>query len=455
MARPAAESASLLETLPENGHSTTFEANSGTWRMLVLMCAIGFVLRMAVAAFLYKEFVDPYRGFWHFGWETGRIARAIAAGHGFSSPLFGETGPTAIMTPLYPYLLGGIFKVFGIYSTASAFVILGLNTLFSALTCIPIFFIAENFFGRRVATRSAWVWVFFPYAIYFSAGRIWVTSLAALLLTAGLLATLRLTPRTGAGGWIGYGVLWALNGLANPANLAVLPFLAAWLVYRFVPTSRKSRDVGHRFNAQDWRWVGSATLSAIVFAAVISPWFVRNYRVFGRFMPFRDNFWYEFWAGNTGDTSDLVPDWAHPSNGEGEMRKYRDMGELRYFESKKPLVLEFIREYPGSFVRVTAKKFLFTWTGFWSLHPTYLAGEPFEIPNTVFCTAITLFMVMGLFFSFRENGAAGMLFLFVLFSIPLLYYFTHPDLEYRHVIDPEIVILATLAAVRVVLRKSF
>jgi hypothetical protein len=400
------------------------------------MCGVAFVLRIIVAAFLYKEFVDPYRGFWHFGWETGRIARSIAAGHGFSSPLFGDTGPTAIMTPLYPYLLGGIFKVFGIYSIASAFVILGLNSLFSALTCIPLFRIAENFFGRRLATWSAWAWVFFPYAIYFSAGRIWVTALAVLLLTLGLWATLRLTPRTTLRAWIAYGVLWAANGLANPANLAVLPLLGLWLLLRFRPSE------------QGWRWVGRAFVSGLVFAAVIAPWFVRNYYTFERFMPFRDNFWYEFWAGNTGDTSDLVPDWAHLSNGEAEMQKYRRMGELFYFDSKKPLLEQFIREHPGTFARLTAKKFVFTWTGFWSLSPAYRAGEPFEIPNTVFCTGITVLMLIGLLLEFRETSSAGAFFTVVLFSIPLLYYATHPDLEYRHVIDPEIVILATLAVAR-------
>jgi len=404
------------------------------------MCAVAFVLRFVVAAFLYKEFVDPYRDFWHFGWETGRVARSIAAGHGFSSPLFGDTGPTAIMTPLYPYLLGGIFKVFGIYSTASAFVILAFNTLCSALTCIPIFLIAENFFGRRLAKWSAWAWVFFPYAIYFSAGRIWVTSLAALLLTLGLLMTIRLADDNPLRTWVAYGGLWALNGLANPANLAVLPFLAVWLLVRL--------------RVQSWRWIARAVVSALVFAAMISPWFVRNYRTFGRFMPFRDNFWYEFWAGNTGDTSDLVPDWAHPSNGEAEMQKYRDMGELRYFDSKKPMVLNFIRQHPGTFARLTAKKFVFTWTGFWSLNRTYLAGEPFEIPNTVFCTALTLLMLAGLWLAFGQNPFAGAFFAVVLFSIPLLYYITHPDLEYRHVIDPEIVILATLAAMRLLRRKT-
>src|SRR5581483_8034221 len=407
---------------------------------LLAMVVIAFVLRMLVAGFLYKEFADPYRDYWHFGWETGRVARSIAAGQGFSSPLFGDTGPTAIMTPLYPYLLAGIFKVFGIYSTASAIVILVLNSLFSALTCIPIFGIAQTFFSRKVATWSAWVWVFFPYAIYFSAGRVWVTSLAALLLTFGLLATVRLGPASGVRTWILYGILWGLNGLANPANLAVLPFLAVWLMYRF--------------RVHGWRWFPSAVLSAVIFAGVIAPWFVRNYRTFGRFMPFRDNFWYEFWAGNTGDISDLVPDWAHPSNGEGEMRKFRAMGELAYFDSKKPLVQNFIRQHPPKFLYLTGKKLVFTWTGFWSLNPKYLAGEPFEIPNTVFCTFLTVLMLYGLVLVFRQDAIAGSLFAVVLFSVPLLYYITHPDLEYRHVIDPEIVILGTLAAATLLRRKQ-
>lgn len=431
MAKRAAVSSTLLHDDSISRRPAYDAAPGDTRNLLLAMVVVAFVLRMIVAAFLYKEFADPYRGYWHFGWETGRIARSIAAGRGFSSPLFGDTGPTAIMTPLYPYLLAGVFKIFGIYSVASALVILALNSLFSALTCIPIFFIAENLFTRKIAVWSAWAWVFFPYSIYFSAGRVWVTSLAALFLTLALLATVRLTPATRPRTWILYGVLWGLNGLANPANLAVLPFLALWLVYRF--------------RRQGWRWMWSGVLSAVIFVAVIAPWFVRNYRTFGRFMPFRDNFWYEFWAGNTGDTSDLVPDWAHPSNGEAEMRKFRDLGELRYFDSKKPLVQDFVRQHPATFLYLTGKKIVFTWTGFWSLNPTYLAGEPFEIPNTVFCTAVTILMLLGLFFAFRTNPAAGVFFALVLLTIPFLYYITHPDLEYRHVIDPEIVMLAALA----------
>ncbi len=402
-----------------------------TRNALLAMCFVALLLRVCVAAFLYKEFVNPSRGYWTFGWETGRVARSIAAGHGFSSPLFGDTGPTAIMTPLYPYLVAGVFKLLGTYSAASAFAILFLNSLFSAAICIPVFLIAKEFFGRRVASWAGWAWAVFPYAIYFSAGRIWVTALATLLLTLGLLATLRLTPRARLHTWILYGILWGLNGLANPANLAVLPFLAAWLMYRF-------RDQG-------WRWLWSGVLSAVIFTAISTPWFVRNYRTFGRFMPFRDNFWYELWAGNTGDSSDLVPDWARPSNNQHQMEEFRSMGELPYYDSKKPLVEEFITHHPGIFAWVTCKRIVFTWTGFWSFDRRYMAEEPFEIPNTVFCTALSILAFIGLLFAFRQNKLAATFFAMVLFSIPLLYYITHPDLEYRHVIDPEIVILATFA----------
>src|SRR6266700_8118469 len=71
-----------------------------------------------------------------FGWEMGRIAASIASGHGFSNPFGPQTGPTAWEPPLYPYLVAGVFRVFGIYSQTSAFVVLAINSVFSALTCI-------------------------------------------------------------------------------------------------------------------------------------------------------------------------------------------------------------------------------------------------------------------------------------------------------------------------------
>ena len=120
------------------------------------------------------------------------MARSLAFGRGFGSSLFGDTGPTALVTPVYAYLLAGVFKVFGIYSAQSAVVILSINSLCSALTCIPIFFIAQKSFGLAVARRAGWAWVFFPYAIAFAATRVWGDCLNALLISLIVLMVLHL-----------------------------------------------------------------------------------------------------------------------------------------------------------------------------------------------------------------------------------------------------------------------
>ena len=101
------------------------------------MVAIALLLRVIwiVIGHTYKfKSTDHNFG---FGWEMGRVGASLASGHGFSSPFGLATGPTAWEPPLYPYLIAAVFQVFGIYSKASAFVLLTMNSIFSALTCVP------------------------------------------------------------------------------------------------------------------------------------------------------------------------------------------------------------------------------------------------------------------------------------------------------------------------------
>ena len=76
----------------------------------VLMVPVALAVRLAVIPFTYHEWMDP---FVLEHWAFGLIARSIASGHGFGSP-FAETGSSALLPPVYSYLLAGIFKVFGI-----------------------------------------------------------------------------------------------------------------------------------------------------------------------------------------------------------------------------------------------------------------------------------------------------------------------------------------------------
>jgi hypothetical protein len=105
---------------------------------------IAFLLRLAVITIGHTYRITPRRDHFQFGWEMGRIARSIAMGQGFRSPTDLPTGPSAWAPPVYPYILAGVFKLFGIYSNLSGWVILTFNSIFSALTCLTLYRIAAS-----------------------------------------------------------------------------------------------------------------------------------------------------------------------------------------------------------------------------------------------------------------------------------------------------------------------
>jgi hypothetical protein len=81
----------------------------------------------------------------------GRIARALVTGRGYADPFLGHSGPTAWVTPLFPLILSGIFKLFGVYSTLSAWVVLSFDSLLNALMIPLIWEVGERCFSLRTA----------------------------------------------------------------------------------------------------------------------------------------------------------------------------------------------------------------------------------------------------------------------------------------------------------------
>jgi 4-amino-4-deoxy-L-arabinose transferase-like glycosyltransferase len=397
-------------------------------RSLLSMVLVALAIRLVVMVFLLPEQLDPQRDHWHFGYEAGRIARSIVEGRGFGNPLFADTGPTAWMTPVYPYLMAGVFKVFGIYTESSAIVLLTLNALLSALVCVLVFFIARISFGNRVAKWSGWAWAFFPYGIYFPEERIWETWLATLLLCLVFLITLNLENDSRFSMWLVFGLLWGVAALTSPVLLAVLPFLAGWVIDRRQRSGR--------------RWLAVNLVAATAFLAVISPWFVRNYKIFHRVVPFRDNMGIVLVLGTRGSNDH----WGHyelgPWHNREEWNEFQRRGELGYFDSKKRQAVEFIRANPGWYAWTTVRRAFFIWTGYWSLRRDYLKEEPLDPPNILFCTMLTVLALIGLWRAWQADWSAALPYALVLFAFPLVYYITSPEAYYRRPIDPFFVILA-------------
>jgi 4-amino-4-deoxy-L-arabinose transferase-like glycosyltransferase len=410
----------LLPERPQNTRRTCF-----------LMVVLALVLRLSVVGFLYPEHLNPDRGYWRFAGEAGKIAQSVVEGRGFSSPFFADTGPTALMPPIYPYLVAGVFKLFGTYTKASALVMLSVDSLFSALTCLPIFFLARQCFGDSVAVAAGWTWVFFPYAIYFSADFIWPTVLTTFLLSLLFLMVLHLARSAQLSLWLSFGFLSGLATLTEPIVLSVLPLLGAWACYRL-----------HR---KEKRWLPSAAVAILAFAAFISPWFIRNYRTFHQPILFRDNFGLELYVGNNGVSWHWASPGIHPSASYKEWQEFVSLGELGYMAYKQQQAVEFIEGHRGWFIWMSLRRAVYFWTNFWSLDRRYLAEEPFDPFNIFFSTTLTILALAGLWRAFRTGLTVAMPYAMVLFFFPATYYITHMQDYYRRPIDPFFVILAVYA----------
>ena len=164
-----------------------------------------------------------------FQQETGNIAYSLAQGKGFGSVFRMDTGPTAWLAPVYPLLVAGIFKIFGIFTARAFFATVFLNILFSSAACVPVFFAGKRIGGLGWPALAAWLWALFPNAIMMPFEWIWDTSLSALLAATILWATLALAESDRVLDWCAYGLLWGFALMTNPALGALLPFLLGWL----------------------------------------------------------------------------------------------------------------------------------------------------------------------------------------------------------------------------------
>ncbi|MFZ3245051.1 MAG: glycosyltransferase family 39 protein [Candidatus Acidiferrales bacterium] len=413
-------------------------------RTLFWMVAAALLLRLIVMCFVYGQQLNPDHGNWAFGFEEGRVAASIANGQGFSNPLYGPTGPTAWYGPVYPYILAGVFKLLGTYTKASCIAILSFNSLISALTCLPIFFLTRKGLGAGVAKVAGWIWVFFPDAVYGPNGRIWDTWLATLLLATLFFISLKLEDSTRVRDWAGFGLLSGVAALTSPVLLSVLPILALWMLYRL-----------HR---QQKRWLAPALSALLAVILVVSPWVVRNYRTFHRFIPIGDSLGLEIGIGNNGESwfpySVTDGPW-NPWKGDAQWKEFQRLGELGYFDKKSQEGAAYIRSHPSWYAGRVVRRIVYVWTNFWSLSERYRSTEALTPLTACLYAILSVLTLLGLCRAFRQYGiAVAMPYALVLFFFPLIYYFTHPAEWYRRPIDPFFVALAACEVFALASSKS-
>src|SRR6202521_3210037 len=363
-----------------------------------------------------------------FGFEMGRIGRSLAQGQGFSNPFDETTGATAWEPPLYPFLIAGVFRVFGIYSRTSALVLLSLNSIFSALTCIPMFLITKRCFSEKVAVWTSWTWALLPSVIFWCTRWVWETSLAALLLAMIFWLTIemgdldlhgkdRLKP------WLQFGLLWGAAALTNTALLSFLPVSGLWVWYHRAKLGKRS--------------LSGVILASLNFAACITPWLVRNHRTFGQFVFIRSNFGAELRLGNGPGANGTWMDYLHPTKNVFAMRRYRELAELAYVAERKREAMTYIREDYARFAGLSLRRFIYYWGGL----PKASENPVLAFFRNSLFIASSVLAFLGLGRALRQHKPGAWLFFWLILSYPLVYYFVFPHPRYRHPIEPELGIL--------------
>jgi 4-amino-4-deoxy-L-arabinose transferase-like glycosyltransferase len=410
-------------------------------RFFLWLLPLSFALQIATIAAFHQYRTRPGDDHFEFGWEMGRVARSIASGQGFSSPYEGNTGPTAWEPPLYPYLMGGVFKLFGVYTQASAWVLLSINSLFATLTCIPIFWIAHRTFSERIAVWSAGAWALCPYVWYWSVHWIWDTTFTPLVLASIFLLALELSlpgvphfslqlrevgsteHRSDSSLWVLFGFSYGVAALANPTMLAFLPFCGLW-IWR----QRYKRGLAS---------LGGVALSSVVFFLVLTPWMVRNYEVFGRFVFLRDDFGLQARLGNGPYADGMLMAYLQPNLNRLELEKFQRMGELAYADSCKRMAFDWIHANPARFAVISLKRFFYYWNG---VPRATNSVAPIDFRTSAFLATSAL-ALWGLGRAVRQKRPGAWLFAGLALTYPTVYYFVFPHARYRHPIEPELLIL--------------
>ncbi|GGG96358.1 ArnT family glycosyltransferase [Silvibacterium dinghuense] len=398
---------------------------------------VGFLVRVVYITVAHTYRVPAYADHFKFGYEMGRVARALVTGAGYADPFNGHTGPTAWVPPAYPLLIAGAFKLFGVYSLFAGWALLVFNSLFNAAAARWVYEIAARCFHRKVAVWSGWIWALYPAVMEYATRWVWETAISTALFTFVLLLALRMR-RVGEpvdegqehraatlGQWLFFGLIWGIIALSNSTMLLFLPVCGLWILMGSKPLSQT---------------ILKAVAAGVLCMAVITPWIVRNWQAFHAFVPMRSNFGAELYAGNgPGSMGFRYGALIGLPEQEPQHKLYKQLGEIEYVRKRGQLAKEYIAAHPGHFAQLSLERFDFFWASV--PHPTDKHWFLDFIRQLDYCLP-SITGVLGLLLALKRRVPAAGLFAWAFVLLPFTYYFVTVEARFRHPLEPLIVILS-------------
>jgi hypothetical protein len=355
------------------------------------------VLAIAVIALLFEllNLRPP-----NFYGEPYLVAKNIVAGKGyvFAYPLTTAIGPTCYVTPLYTYL-----QVPFLYFGLSERGIQIMNLLFLQAACFVLYRLFRKFTTPGIALLSfAALSFYIPFWILSYTLEPDSLNLLLVVLTVECAYILSKSPSQRM--WIWFGVLIGLQLLVRPDIMLGAALLSIWLL-----AWSRSRET----------WKGVA-IAAVISLAIVSPWTLRNYLTFHKFVFVSANAGMNLYAGNnpvaTGEFSELpaTPESRKNSQDVQEYSKTHDQIEVDRY--RLTLAEEWMMSNPSKVLSLDAKKIWYHWFGRPIMGEQYhYTFQRMEVPYKIFGAVMLAFGFYGLF-SIRNKRLQSLILVICVYS---------------------------------------
>ncbi|MFZ5986426.1 MAG: glycosyltransferase family 39 protein [Bacillota bacterium] len=177
--------------------------------------------------------------------------------------------PTVFVTPLYPFFLAAIFKVFG-FGLFGLQMVRIIQAVISSITIIIIFLLAREFFNTKIALISSFLASFYIPNIV-TVGYMLTETIFTMLLCLLIYLSIIFGKKPGVVRLLILALVWTAATLCRP-TIALYPVML--FIYLFFYRKMKLLDM-----------VKYGTVMFIVFMIIMSPWWIRNYLEYGEFIP--------------------------------------------------------------------------------------------------------------------------------------------------------------------------
>ena len=404
-------------------------------------CIAGLILILAFALRLggavgWQRFVDM-RGSapFFFGdsdsyWQLGR---ALAAGAPY------EHDPVrhwkVFRMPGYPVLLAPLFLVWNEPPVLAARL---ENVLLGVLTVFLTGLLARALFrSRRVTLLAMLLAAALPELVFQPAGVLSEELFCAANLALTLMMIKWVQSRLSINWGAGIGLFWALTVYVRPDALLWPPFAALAVLLL-----RDSRAVA----AARARSAACGVFAAVfVFAALMTPWWVRNARLTGHFVPATLQIGASLYDGlspaaDGGSEMSFVDEFRRRA----ELNANGECDEFLLDRSMKKAALAWAKENPAGVLRLAGIKLIRLWNIFPN-EPAF-SGLPAKLVIVLTFFPLFLFALAGAF-RFRRFPLTRLLWLPAVY-LTLLHVIFVASLRYRAPILPHLAVLAAAALIK-------